>query len=266
MTEFQETVWNYYHRNGRDLPWRRGGKDGSFDPYKILVSEIMLQQTQAQRVIPKFLAFVEEFPTVQSLAASPLANVLTLWNGLGYNRRAKYLWQAAHEIVTVHKSKMPSDVMKLITLPGVGANTAGAIIAYSYNKPVVFIETNIRTVFIYHFFEGQEAVPDTAILPLVKQSLDHENPREWYWALMDYGSYLKQTKGNHGRYSKHHVKQSRFEGSRREIRGLVVKALTKQPLTKAQLARDIVDSRLEGVLQDLVSEGLIQRYKNNYRL
>lgn len=176
---FQETVWEYYRRHGRhDLLWRQPEADGRFDPYKILVSEIMLQQTQVPRVLPKFVEFLTRFPTVQALAAAPLGDVLAAWNGLGYNRRAKFLWQAAQKVVNDFDGVFPSTSEALVTLPGVGANTAGAILAYAFNQPAVFLETNVRTVFIHHFFKDSDLVTDAQLLELVKASLPEKGKEQ----------------------------------------------------------------------------------------
>jgi A/G-specific adenine glycosylase len=219
-----------------------------------MVSEIMLQQTQAARVIPKYQEFLTLFPTVQSLAAASLADVLKAWSGLGYNRRAKFLWQAAGQI----KNTFPDTLDDLVALPGVGVNTAGAILAYSFNQPVVFIETNIRSVYIHHFFEDRRDVHDTEILPIVKVTLDKEHPREWYWALMDYGVYIKNTVGNTSRNSKHYTKQSTFAGSRRQIRGQIIKLLSERPVSDEEIRNIISDIRLDEVLNDLTKEQLIR--------
>lgn len=266
MERFQQTVWEYYRQRGRhDLPWRRFEADGTMNPYKILVSELMLQQTQVPRVVPKFEVFVQQFPTVQSLAAAPLADVLRAWNGLGYNRRAKFLWQAAGRIVAEHDGRLPEGLKDLVALPGVGHNTAGAIAAYAHNKPVVFVETNIRTVFIHHFFADQEQVHDKEIADLVAKTLP-DDARSWYWALMDYGSHLKQTIGNLNKQSRHYSKQLAFHGSRRQIRGQVLRALSAGPETGKRFARLIPDERLTGVLQDLLREGLIAKQGEYYKL
>src|SRR6185437_9030478 len=159
IQRFMAQLTAYYEAHGRhDLPWRLPAPDGSFDPYKILVSEVMLQQTQVGRVLPKYQQFLSRFPDVKSLATAPLGDVLKMWNGLGYNRRAKFLWLAAQKIVDGFGGVFPSDVQQLELLPGVGANTAGAIRVYAFNKPAIFIETNIRTVYIHHFFDGQKDI------------------------------------------------------------------------------------------------------------
>lgn len=264
---FQQTIWGFYRTQGRhDLPWRLPDSFGVFNAYRILVSEIMLQQTQVSRVIPKFHQFLEKFPDAQTLGSASLGDVLSCWNGLGYNRRAKFLWQAAETIVREHDGRVPATTDQLIALPGVGRNTAGAILAYAYNLPEVFIETNTRTVFIHHFFAGHRDVPDTAITELVVATLPVENMREWYWALMDYGTYLKQTVGNVSRQSKSFVKQSQFEGSRRQIRGKVLKMLAEKDRSADKLRADITDERLPAVLKELAQEGLIIHTEHTYML
>ena len=256
---FRQTVWQFYKQNGRhDLPWRLPEADGSFDPYKTLVSEIMLQQTQVPRVIPKYLAFLDEFPTIDALAAAPLSAVLGMWNGLGYNRRAKYLWGAVQTVVREHQGIFPREQSQLVSLPGVGANTSGAVLAYAFNLPVMFVETNIRTVFIHHFFADQTSVSDKEVIKLVGDTLDTHHAREWYWALMDYGSFLKQSVGNKSRLSKAYVKQSAFAGSNRQLRGAVIRVLLDKPQTDDELKILLPDARLSAVLAQLAREGLIE--------
>lgn len=267
LSKFQHLVLDYYHAHGRhDMPWRQPDAKGEFDPYKIWISEIMLQQTQVSRVIPKFESFIARFPDIHSLARAPLADILTEWVGLGYNRRAKFIWQAAQLVANELDGVFPKTLDGLVALPGIGTNTAGAIMAYAYNESVVFIETNIRTVFIYHFFADQDAVTDKELLPIITKSIPADNPREWYWALMDYGSYIKATQGNASRQSKHHVKQSAFEGSRRQLRGAIIKQLMLGDLTYAELQDMYDDNRLLSVLQDLVSEGFVTDKNNIYTL
>lgn len=267
VASFQDAVWSYYQHNGRDMPWRQPGADGSFDPYKIMVSEIMLQQTQVVRVIPKFEAFVQEFPGVEELAAAPLSRVLEQWSGLGYNRRAKFLHQAAKQIMQEHQGAFPTILNMLSNLSGIGVNTAAAIMNYAYNQPTPFLETNIRTVYIHHFFgDHPELVTDKQLLPLVTDTIDIENPREWFWALMDYGTHLKATVGNLSRQSKHYTKQSKFQGSKRQIRGQVLKVLLEKPMGIRVLKQTISDERLPAVLHDLEQEGLITKTRSTYHL
>ena len=266
ILDFQQVILNYYACHGRhDLPWRQA-ISSRLDPYAILVSELMLQQTQVSRVIPKYENFLTDFPTVSSLAASPLGAVLTAWSGLGYNRRAKFLHQAAQRIVDEHGGQLPKTVTELRQLPGVGANTAGAIVAYAYDAPVIFIETNIRQVFIDHFFADQELVDDRQILALVEATLPASDYRVWYWALMDYGSHLKQISGNAARRSASYSRQTTFQGSLRQLRGQVIKRLTEQPQTLQQLQSALTDERLAAVVDTLVSEQLITKHGRQLRI
>lgn len=257
IENFREMVWDHYRVHGRSLPWRTPNDDGGFDPYKILVSEIMLQQTQVSRVITKYQIFLDAFPSVGLLAEAPLGDVLRLWNGLGYNRRAKYLHEAARTINTALHGNFPSTADTLSALPGVGKNTAGAIMAYAYDAPAVFIETNIRTVFIHHFYGNGDIVTDRELLSSVRAVLPPENIRQWYWALMDYGTFIKSEVGNASRQSTHHKNQSTFHGSRRQLRGRVIRLLSDAPHSLDSLQKIIADERLDAVLLDLSSEGLV---------
>lgn len=272
LLAFQDKVWEYYGAQGRhDLPWRVPEVDGGFDPYKIMVSELMLQQTQVGRVVPRYLEFLAKFPTVQSLAVARLGDVLVAWQGLGYNRRAKFLWQAAQLVVSELGGELPRDQRELTRLPGVGVNTAGAIMAYAYDEAVVFIETNIRTVFIHHFFDDQVDVPDKAIAELVQKNLPKAGQgsggvREWYWALMDYGTHIKQAHGNKSQASRGYVKQSPFHGSRRQVRGAVLRYLSQRSGTLEDLAAAESDPRLTEVLQDLNKEGMVREEGGRYSL
>jgi A/G-specific adenine glycosylase len=273
VSEFMTIVWEYYRASGRSMPWRNPETDGSFDPYKIMVSEIMLQQTQVPRVIDKFNQCIRSFPNVASLADASLGDILRVWQGLGYNRRAKYVHQAAQKIMTDFGGVFPTDIPSLTSLPGVGINTAGAIMTYAYNKPVIFIETNIRTVLIHHFFADQEVVSDAQMIPILREcvgSLEGESSthsyREWYWAMMDYGAYLKRTVGNKSRSSSIYTKQSTFSGSRRQVRGSVLRILAEKPVTIKELLRLIDDERLASVLDDLEAERMIKQEDNCYSL
>lgn len=251
--EFQEFIWEQARGLYRSMPWR-----DDTSPYYILVSEIMLQQTQVDRVIPKFQAFIEAFPTIAELAEAPLSAVLKLWSGLGYNRRAKFLHEAAKTTVRDFGGTIPVTQAELVTLPGVGVNTAGAILAYAFNEPVVYIETNIRTVYFHHFFDHAETVSDTEIKQLATEMLDTEHPREWYWALMDYGSFLKRNGIRLNSKSTHYTKQSALAGSLREMRGAILKVLSQESYSKTQLKNKVAgDERFLPALHALVDEGFI---------
>ncbi len=255
IAKFRKTVYRHWKKYGRDLPWRR-----TDNPYKIVVSEIMLQQTQVARVVTKYEEFITAFPDIESLAEAPLHAVLTVWQGLGYNRRALSLKKMAEAIVSLHDGKIPTDVSRLTTLPGIGRATAHAICAFAFNQPVIFIETNIRTAFIHHFFSTKEEVKDREITPLVVQTIDRENPRRWYNALMDYGAALKKEYPNPGRKSAHYKRQSPFEGSRRQVRGAILSTLVETiSISRDELAAALPfdEELIHSVLSQLEREGLI---------
>lgn len=255
-------VLSHYERHGRhSLPWRQ-----TTDPYAILVSEIMLQQTQVLRVVPKYQAFMAKYPTPEHLAKAPLIDVLQLWVGLGYNRRARYLQLAAQALT--QSDGYPETVSAWRALPGVGPYTAAAVCAFAYDERVSLIETNVRTVFIHHFYADQDQVTDQVIMELVEQVLPHIiSPRIWYYALMDYGSVLKKAVGNLNAKSKHYTKQSRFIGSDRQIRGAIIRALTSGGMTKRRLGQIIPIASVDAIFQQLerlVAEGLLQKKGQTY--
>jgi A/G-specific adenine glycosylase len=262
---FQKTVTGYWKKEGRHtLPWRT-----TKNPYAILVSEIMLQQTQVDRVVPYFERWMRRFPTVEKLAKTPLASVLKEWSGLGYNRRAKLLRECAEEIVEKHGGKVPKDLAALVALPAIGPYTAGAIRAFAFDEKEVFIETNIRAALIHHFFPKSKKVPDKKLTPILKESLLHiKSSREWYSALMDYGSHIKKTNTNPARRSKHHARQSPFEGSLRQFRGIVLRRLLKGPITESALISVEVESSyfMEQAIRDLEREGLIEKKGKKWTL
>lgn len=257
IVELRKTVREHYERNGRALPWRE-----TDDPYRILVSEIMLQQTQVERVALKYEDFLGRFPHFAALAGADLRDLLSAWQGLGYNRRALALQQTAQLILERFQGNLPDSAETLVTLPGIGPATAGALLAFVFEQPVVFIETNIRRVFIHWFFPDRDAVKDSEILPLVEKAMDRDRVRSWYYALMDYGAMLKGKEPNPNRRSAHYQKQSTFEGSNRQIRGLILKALIDKPhMTQVELAAymDRCPERVRRVVKDLVREGFLVR-------
>ncbi len=249
---FVDTIWSYYALNKRTFPWR-----DIDDPYHVVVSEIMLQQTQTYRVIPKYEAFVSQFPTFESLAQAPLRDLLVAWQGLGYNRRALALQATAQRIVKEFGGVLPDDPAILETFPGIGPATAGSICAFAFNNPTIFIETNIRTVYIHFFAPQQTEIKDSYLLPLIQETVAQENPRQWYYALMDYGVMLKSTRENPSRKSAHHSKQSRFEGSDRQIRGMILKLLTLHhslEISALYAAIDRPSERISKALHQLINE------------
>lgn len=257
LRSFKKLICDYYVQHGRTLPWRK-----TRNPYHILVSELMLQQTQVNRVMEKYREFIAEFPDVSVLVNAPLRSILRVWQGLGYNRRALSLQQIARSIVEQHQGKVPTSLEDLVRLPGIGRATASAILAFAFNQPVVFIETNVRTVFIHFFFPEREAVSDEEILPLVRRTLDADNPREWYYALMDYGTFLKKTITNAVRKSAHYHKQSPFDGSNRQVRGRILRCLVKErTVTEDELVKKLGlgTRRMRSVLLGLEKEGMISR-------
>jgi A/G-specific adenine glycosylase len=256
LHEFKNLIWSYYAAHGRLFDWRNVA-----DPYRVFISEVMLQQTQTYRVAHKYVQFISAFNSFDALASASLKDVLYHWQGLGYNRRGMYLHKAAQIVVQDYAGKLPSDPALLVMLPGIGKATAASIAAFAFNVPTIFIETNIRTVFIHCFFADKQDIDDKDILPLVQATLDTENPREWYYALMDYGVMLKKTLPNPSRKSKHHQKQSKFEGSDRQVRGKIIKLLTQvsEPLSLEGLIKAVDDNaqRTQRILQQLSDEKFI---------
>ncbi len=281
MSDFKKTIGDFYGKSARDLPWRRG-----ITPYRVVVSEIMLQQTQVSRVARKFDAFIRKFPSFAALAKAPLSDVLREWQGLGYNRRALNLQRLAQTVTEKHKGKLPGTYDELVDLPGIGPNTAGSILAFAFDVPFPFIETNIRSVYIHFFFgevekkEGRKAckkIRDGQLLPLIEKTLAEamkrgsfkNNPREWYYALMDYGAFLKQTLPNPSRRSAHHVRQSKFEGSNRQLRARILRFIMKGPKDLVEVEKECADKRHTSIdvrknLDDLEKEGFIVKKIGTY--
>jgi A/G-specific adenine glycosylase len=273
IKKFKKIISSHYKKHRRDMPWRR-----DFSPYYVVVSEIMLQQTQVSRVIPKFESWIKRFPDWKALAKAPVASVLKEWSGLGYNRRALYLKRIAEKITSLPeyadlrrsplRTRPRIDLGRILkSLPGIGPNTAGAIRAYAFNQPAVFIETNIRSIFIHHFFKGsKKKVSDEKLMPLIEKTLDKKRCREWYWALMDYGSHLKSVQVNPSRKSAHHVRQSTFKGSNRELRSNILKEILREPQTESALKKKFYAASTTKNLRDLVSEGFIVKSGARYQI
>ena len=267
----------------RDLPWRR-----TYDPYAIWISEVMLQQTQVSRVDGRWQRWLERFPTVDALAAAAPSDVLEEWQGLGYNRRALSVHRAA-QAISEAGGVFPQDPKELVKLPGIGPATAAGIRAFAFNLHGVYLETNVRTVFLHELYPQAEGVPDSELVPLVELTCPASiagaadaaatelTPRSWYYALLDYGAYLKKTIPNPSRRSKSHVKQSRFEGSHRQKRAELLRVLLAhkdeggavfetlhQELCQIEVnaGRETLDEQVTlGLLEELAKEGFCQ--KNN---
>lgn len=266
IAAFRRKVLGYYRAHARAFPWRN-----TRNPYRILLSEIMLQQTQAERVRKYYSRFLKKFPTIPALARGSLKDVLSLWQGLGYNRRAKYLHDAAIAI-SKNNGQFPKDTAGLRLLPGVGPYTAAAVAVFAYGTSETLIETNIRTVYLHHFFPGRTSVSDTEIIPLITETIDRGDPRRWYYALMDYGAYLKSTLPNPSRRSAHHARHTPFKGSMRELRGAIVRALASVPrLSKRVLLLKLQPlerepGEIEAALTVLSKEGLLRSGKESVAL
>lgn len=288
VQKFQNEILTYYKDNKRTMVWR----DIS-NPYKIFVSEMMLQQTQVERVKIKYVEFIKKFPTIKSVALADKNEILKTWQGLGYNRRALFIKRVCEEIISKHKGIFPKDFKTLQTLPGIGPSTAGAICAFAYNQPVFFIETNVRTVLLHFFFKNKEKVSDIEIMNVLKKATPYASarhprvdrdpeiklldsrlrgnddpivttPKDWYYALYDYGTFLKKSLGKNKtklhQKSKHHTKQSKFEGSFRQKRAQVLKLkLSNSHISDTEILNKLTLSpqELEDVIISLDRDGLI---------
>ncbi len=272
-TKFKQTIWNHYRAHGRTMPWRT-----KHTPYYVTVSEIMLQQTQVSRVTEKFHSFIKCFPNWRALATTSTKDVLRAWSGLGYNRRALYLKQIA-ELVTdggKHVGALPQTHQELVLLPGIGSHTAGSILAFAFNIPYPFIETNIRSVYLHFFFKDSSTkVSDSELMPLIEKCLHdptmRKNPREWYYALMDYGSWLKSQGANPSRKSAHHLKQKPFKGSNREMRSRILRLVMKTPGTHETIVEQLQEHGYASAdvlrnLQSLEKEGFVTMKNGRYRV
>jgi A/G-specific adenine glycosylase len=262
LERFRADVWAFHRSNRREMPWRDVD-----DPYAVLVSEMMLQQTQVARVMTRYPDWMASFPTLDSLAAAPLSAVLEKWQGLGYNRRALALKRCAEIASERFGGSLPQDEALLRTLPGIGPATAAAVMDYAFRVPAPFIETNVRAVFIHHFFADSADVPDSALRPLVAETWDRDDPRGWGYALMDYGAHLKRMVPNPSRRSRHHVRQSPFEGSRRQQRARLLRAVLAGPGARAEayaetLGADVVE--VACLLAELAGEGFIAETRGRW--
>lgn len=271
---FLHTLWQYYQDNGRHaMAWRQ-----DTSPYNILVSEVMLQQTGVDRVKPKFEQFTSQLPNWLALANAPTKEVLQLWQGLGYNRRALFLQRAAQAVVHTYNGQLPKDRSALESLPGIGQNTSGAILVYAYNQPIVFIETNIRRVLIHHFFAKQNNITDKEILPVLTSLISNIEsqeskfiPQSFYWAMMDYGTHLKSQVANPNKRSAHYTVQSKFFGSSRQLRGAILQTLTSQSIaSKSELTNLAISENQRADFNKIVSqlekEGFIHQTQKGYSL
>lgn len=263
LDAFVHRVWSEGRKHHRDLAWRYID-----DAYAVLVSEIMLQQTQVSRVEKYWPRFLKTFPTLDALASADTSLVLEHWQGLGYNRRALALKRTAEECALRFEGELPRTYDELLKLPGIGPATAGGVMAFAYQEPALYLETNVRTVFLHELFPHEEGVSDKTLEPLVLETCSKEDPRGWYYALLDYGAYLKTIMPNPSRRSKHHSKQSAFEGSKRQKRAELVRIVLGAPgISTAEAKRaldefeqekgrsEITEDLFQSLITDLSSEG-----------
>ena len=268
LDEFCDLVWQEGLGLYRDLPWRN-----TRDPYAIWISEVMLQQTQVARVDGRWQSWLQRFPTVQALAQASQADVLAEWQGMGYNRRALALHRAAKALAQAGEA-FPHDTQELLALPGVGPATAAGIRAFAFNLRGVYLETNVRTVFLHELFPREEGVPDKCLVPLVDAACPEDDVRGWYYALLDLGAHLKRTVPNPSRRSRSHTRQASFEGSHRQKRAAVVRLLLSagpRGVTAEEVAATLTVSELEAgreavgdtyacrLLEELAAEGFCAR-------
>ncbi len=270
LPEFIQTVEEEGARLYRSLPWREVD-----DPYLVLASEVMLQQTQVSRLLKKWDAWVELFPSAEALAAAPLPVVLEAWQGMGYNRRALNLKRAAEALVEEHGGEVPREEAALLALPGVGPATAAGVRVFAFQEPAVYLETNVRTVFLHHFFPDEEGVRDRQLVPLIEEACPQpgsgRSVRAWYYALLDYGAHLKRVLPNPSRRSLHHSRQSAFEGSHRQKRAALLRFVleglaTTEDLKAALNAREqaagrppVETEQVELILTQLATEGFLEQ-------
>jgi A/G-specific adenine glycosylase len=263
IIQFRETVLSHYRQFGRKFPWRGA------NPWGVMVSEFMLQQTQTERVIPFWERWMALWPEPKALARASLEDALREWSGLGYNNRCRNLKNSAEIIVKEYSGKVPDTEKALLLFPGIGPYIAGAIVCFAYNYPAVFIETNIRSAVIHHFFPDRNDVRDSEIFPILKKALDKRNPRTWNYALMDYGWTIKKMTGNPGRRSAHYAKQSPFIGSFRQARGKVIRTLVTMGPSKIGeigLVSGLNGEKLYQVLDRLEKESLVAEEGGIYRI
>lgn len=265
---FREEIWNHYHQEGREFPFRSPRHYQV--PYRVVISEIMLQQTQATRVQGKYLEFLKKFPDFKSIERATQAEILEAWKGLGYNRRALALKKIARMILHDHGGHVPREIDKLEEFPWIGPNTAASISTFAFNLPNVFIETNIRTVYLHFFFKNEKEVMDAEILPLVKQTLDTSNPREWYYALMDYGVFLKKRyKNKIAKRGKQYKRAASFTGSSRQARGKILRLVLQQPRSLDEITKHLGDEKpdsIPSILKDMIKEGFLSRDGEMYSI
>jgi len=258
IKKFQDKIFEWWEKNKRDLPWRK-----TTDPYYIMVSEVMLQQTQVSRVKEKYEAFIKKFPTKENLAEAETAEVLKIWSGLGYNKRALWLQQAATQLV--EGEEFPKKPEELEKIKGIGKYTARAILIFAFNHDLPTVDTNIRRILISEGFATEEAT-EKELFKIAAEITPKGRARDWYNALMDYGS-MELTARKTGIKPK--TSQKKFNNSTRYQRGKIVKALIKKgALTKKEISEECeIDQKvLAEILTKLIVEGLVVKKRQYYQL
>jgi A/G-specific adenine glycosylase len=263
IDEFKKIVLSNYRQHGRKFPWHYA------EPWGVMVSEFMLQQTQVERVIPYWENWLKLWPQPKALADAPMETALREWSGLGYNRRCRFLKESAAIIANKNDGKVPETPEALRSLPGVGPYMSAAIACFAYNYPAVFIETNIRSAVIHNFFPNRNDVRDSEIIPILEAALERNDPRTWHYALMDYGAFLKRSTANPSRRSAHYTRQSPFNGSFRQARGKVIKALVSMGqcgVEELKRASGLEEEKLYEVLEKLKKESFVAEDGGVYRI
>ncbi len=251
ISKFQHKILDWYDKNQRDLPWRK-----TRDPYAILVSEVMSQQTQINRVMEKYEQWMDLFPTLRDLADAKTSDILTMWSGLGYNRRALYLQKAAKIIKETYHGEFPKYGIELLQLPGIGEYTASAIRCFAFNEQIAVIDTNVRKVISIHFFNGISP-SKAALKDFATKLLPPQKAYEWNQALMDYAAMELHE------YKISIPKQSKFIGSNRYYRGSMVKMLVANKklsihFLQKHFEKEISLDRINEVINSLVKDQLVE--------
>ena len=258
INAFHQRIFSWWKENKREFPWRK-----TTDPYKIMVSEIMLQQTQASHVASKYNNFIKRFPTLEKLAHASKAEILSLWSGLGYNRRALWLQEAARTIV--EKGVFPQTPKELEKLKGIGPYTAKSILIFAFNLDIATVDTNIRRILIAENFATEET-SEKQLFEIANKLLPIGKSSDWHNALMDFGAtFLTARKTGISPTSK----QSNFKDSDREKRGQILKYLLEEekatfPELKNHLK--IEKKRLETILEKMVKDGLLNKIDERYSI
>ncbi len=258
--QFRSYIFSWWKKNARDLPWRH-----TSDPYAILVSEVMLQQTQVSRVLEKYEAFLGKYPTVFDLADAPTSGIIRDWKGLGYNRRALYLHRGALIVVEKYKGIFPESEAELLSIPGIGKYTARAILVFAFRHTVAMVDTNIRKIITHFFYDGRTQ-SESVIWETAKRLVPKGKSWEWHQALMDYGALelWKQTGNNTARSIKR-TSTVPFRQTNRFLRGRILDALRVCPRSDSELVSEMAQicKRPESVVRDAVSalirEGLCEQ-------